>query len=306
MDRVGNRRYGVPLPYHYWTRRDWTAAFDRLGWRVSAWVQPLALYPWLADLVFGRNLHFIALVHPPYPQGDRPQTESTHTPVFWTQNHAGVDELWEDAYLRFETPAEEVRKFLRRLRMIGAMFWPRTSRILEICCGRGSGLVALERLGFEHLEGVDLSPRLLRAYRGPARLYVGDCRHLNLDTASRDIVVVQGGLHHLSDLPEDLRATLSEAHRVLRPGGRFVCVEPWPTAFLHAVHLACRLPLLRAIWPRLDAFGRMVERETPTYASWLSRSAEILSLIEEYFEPDMRRIGWGKLIFSGTRKAWRP
>ena len=31
MDRVGNARHGVALPYNYWSREQWLSAFERLG-----------------------------------------------------------------------------------------------------------------------------------------------------------------------------------------------------------------------------------------------------------------------------------
>jgi hypothetical protein len=40
---------------------------------------------------------------------------------------------------------------------------------VELLCGRGNGLEALAQLGFLRIEGVDLSPRLLRQYKGFAR-----------------------------------------------------------------------------------------------------------------------------------------
>src|SRR5215471_20969153 len=73
---------------------------------------------------------------------------------------------WEAAYLRFETPEEEIRKFIGRLNRLGARQWPREAEIVELFCGRGNGLVALQRLGFTRLEGVDLSPRLIAQYKG--------------------------------------------------------------------------------------------------------------------------------------------
>ena len=101
------------------------------------------------------------------------------------------------------------------------------------------GLHALTRLGFHHVEGVDLSSSLALRYAGPARIHVADCRRLPFVDSSKDIVVVQGGLHHLQELPADLRQTLAEAHRVLRDGGLFLTVEPWSTPFLRFVHLLC-------------------------------------------------------------------
>src|SRR5580700_4855758 len=76
---------------------------------------------------------------------------------------------WEAAYLRFETPEQEIQKFVSRLRKLGADQWPRDAEIVELFCGRGNGLNALERLGFTRLEGVDLSPRLIAEYRGLAK-----------------------------------------------------------------------------------------------------------------------------------------
>src|SRR5437762_12555511 len=49
---------------------------------------------------------------------------------------------WEAAYLRFETPEEEIRKFIGRLNRLGARQWPSDAEIVELFCGRGNGLVA--------------------------------------------------------------------------------------------------------------------------------------------------------------------
>jgi SAM-dependent methyltransferase len=60
MDWVGNARYGVSLPYSYWTPAQWEGAFADLGLTVTERRNSLGLYPWPASLVFGRGLHFIA------------------------------------------------------------------------------------------------------------------------------------------------------------------------------------------------------------------------------------------------------
>jgi SAM-dependent methyltransferase len=60
MDEVGNARHGVALPHNYWPRRRWTEAFTALRLRERSWREDVGLYPWPADLVFGRSLHFIA------------------------------------------------------------------------------------------------------------------------------------------------------------------------------------------------------------------------------------------------------
>lgn len=60
MDRVGNARYGVALPHTYWPKRTWLEAFASLGLTIGEWRQRLGLYPWPANWVFERSLHFIA------------------------------------------------------------------------------------------------------------------------------------------------------------------------------------------------------------------------------------------------------
>jgi len=209
---------------------------------------------------------------------------------------------WETAYLRFETPGEEIRKFLRRFKRLGAERWPRDAQIVDLFCGRGSGLRALERMGFRHLEGVDLSPRLLAEYGGPAKLYCCDCRRLTLADASRDIAVVQGGLHHLPKLPDDLDQTLREVRRILRPGGMFIAVEPWLTPFLRAVHVVAANPIARRLWSKIDALQVMNENEMETYAQWLNQPELVLGCLRRYFEPERCWFRWGKLMFVGRRK----
>jgi SAM-dependent methyltransferase len=60
MDRAGNARHGVSLPYNYWTKETWLAAFDTLGLRVGMWTAKLGLYPRPASWLFDRSLHFVA------------------------------------------------------------------------------------------------------------------------------------------------------------------------------------------------------------------------------------------------------
>ncbi|MBM4133680.1 MAG: class I SAM-dependent methyltransferase [Nitrospira sp.] len=63
MDWVGNARHGVTLPYHYWTEREWQAAFVRLDLTVQSWNGRIGLYPWPAAWLFERSLHFLARLH---------------------------------------------------------------------------------------------------------------------------------------------------------------------------------------------------------------------------------------------------
>jgi SAM-dependent methyltransferase len=207
-------------------------------------------------------------------------------------------EIWEKAYRRFETPDEEIRKFVKRLRGLGADHWPRSSRVVELFCGRGNGLLALSRLGFVDIEGIDLSPRLLALYKGPGKATVGDCRSLPWADGAKDILIVQGGLHHLPDLTDDLERVLTESQRVLAPGGKFVAIEPWLTPFLRGVHVAS-FSSLRTISGKLDAFATMVEHERETYQRWLTSADIICSLFKRYFRVEQFSLSWGKVRFVG-------
>ena len=206
---------------------------------------------------------------------------------------------WEAAYLRFETPEEEIAKFLGRLRRLGAEKWPKDAEIVELFCGRGNGLHALARLGFQRLEGVDLSPRLLAQYHGPAPTQVADCRTLPFSDHSKDVLIVQGGLHHLPTLPGDLERTFSEMRRVLHGDGRVMLVEPWRTPFLTFAHFFSDNPLVRRLSRKLDALATMTEYERPTYENWLSRPEEISGLARKYFVPLHESLRWGKWSFVG-------
>jgi SAM-dependent methyltransferase len=60
MDDVGNRRFGVALPYDYLSEARWHAAFEQLELSVETWIPRLGLYQPPLDWVFGGSLHFVA------------------------------------------------------------------------------------------------------------------------------------------------------------------------------------------------------------------------------------------------------
>ena len=60
MDRVGNARHGVALPFTYWSSAEWTDAFKAAELETIAMTRRLGLYPAPASWVFDRGLHFVA------------------------------------------------------------------------------------------------------------------------------------------------------------------------------------------------------------------------------------------------------
>lgn len=62
MDLVGNAPHGVALPYNYWPQKKWDEAFQALKLEVDVWNEDFKLYPSWVNWVFGRSLHFVALL----------------------------------------------------------------------------------------------------------------------------------------------------------------------------------------------------------------------------------------------------
>ncbi len=65
MDWLGNAAWGVRLPYNYWDGAQWKSALDQLSLQTEEERIALGLYPWWANWLFGRSLHFIARLRLP-------------------------------------------------------------------------------------------------------------------------------------------------------------------------------------------------------------------------------------------------
>ena len=62
MDWFGNARFGVNMPYNYWTHSQWVQAWQELGLTTERVERKLHLYPPPFDSFFGASLHFIAML----------------------------------------------------------------------------------------------------------------------------------------------------------------------------------------------------------------------------------------------------
>ncbi|HEY3283535.1 MAG TPA: class I SAM-dependent methyltransferase [Armatimonadota bacterium] len=111
-------------------------------------------------------------------------------------------------------------------------------RVLELGCGHGALSVILSQRGAQ-VTGVDLGPDLLEAAsllakgQGSSAVFErADIRTLPYPDGTYDLVVGRAILHHVS-VP-DVRQALKECHRVLKPGGRALFVEPVENSALFA------------------------------------------------------------------------
>lgn len=93
-------------------------------------------------------------------------------------------------------------------------------RALDVCCGQGIITAALANLGVQ-ATGVDFSEAMIDLARERvqnASFQLGDATQLDFDDNHFDAVTIGFGLLHIPDAQK----ALSEARRVLKPGGRLV------------------------------------------------------------------------------------
>jgi SAM-dependent methyltransferase len=62
MDWIGNHHHGVPLPYNYQNRSAWNDVFSATPLELKTWEQDIPIYPFPFSGIFGRTLHFVALL----------------------------------------------------------------------------------------------------------------------------------------------------------------------------------------------------------------------------------------------------
>ncbi len=114
-----------------------------------------------------------------------------------------------------------------------------TARVLDVATGTGDLALALARGGSGEVVGVDFSPEMLAAAAGkstaadagdeasrhPTPAWVlADALRLPFPDSAFDACTVAFGLRNMPDY----RAALAEMGRVIRPGGRLVCLELTP------------------------------------------------------------------------------
>jgi demethylmenaquinone methyltransferase/2-methoxy-6-polyprenyl-1,4-benzoquinol methylase len=135
--------------------------------------------------------------------------------------------------------------------------------VMDVACGTGKLSVALaERVGpFGRVLGVDLSPAMIRVARTAhpdlvqLQFEVGNALRLPADDGAFDAATIAFGLRNLADFEAGFR----ELARVVRPGGRIVCLElsmPRPRVWGRVYHALFRrsAPLLGSLFGRRQAY----------------------------------------------------
>jgi demethylmenaquinone methyltransferase/2-methoxy-6-polyprenyl-1,4-benzoquinol methylase len=158
----------------------------------------------------------------------------------------GIHRAWKQVFVSAMNP----RPHQRLLDLAGG-----TGDISFLWLRRGGGPVMLTDINAAML-AVGRDRAIERGLIGDVSLAVADAEHLPLPDRTMDAVSIAFGLRNCTDKD----AVLAEARRVLRPGGRFFCLE-----FSH-VQVAALAPVYDAwsfkVLPRL---GRMVAGDAESY-----------------------------------------
>lgn len=168
------------------------------------------------------------------------------------------------------------------------------ARVLDLCCGTGDVLLALEERGAKPVLGSDFCHPMLveankkvaaRRFRTP--LFEADALALPLADASLDLITVAFGFRNLANYERGMKEML----RVLKPGGVAAVLEfSQPTNRLFA---ALYGPFSGKVLPWV---GGMVSGSRDAY-SYLPESISRFPGAED-LAAQMRRVGFGQVEFE--------
>lgn len=107
----------------------------------------------------------------------------------------------------------------------------KSQRVLDVATGTGDLAFAIRKAGVSEVVGLDYSPEMIvkaieKSGKHPSgvEFVVGDGMHLPFEDASFDACTISFGLRNM----EDYTGAVREMTRILKPGGKFICLEMTP------------------------------------------------------------------------------
>ncbi len=164
---------------------------------------------------------------------------------------AGMHRLWKDAFVTWLRP----RAGMTIVDLAGGT-GDISFRILKYLRDNSADIsIAVSDINHEMLK-VGFERAQTKGYGDKIRWLCADAENLPVDDQSVDAVTVSFGIRNMTDKP----SALGEAFRILKPGGRFMCLEFSRLA----------LPGLSEIYDKysfdiLPKIGRYVARDEPAY-----------------------------------------
>ncbi len=140
-------------------------------------------------------------------------------------------------------------------------------QMLDVATGTGDfAILAANELKPEMLTGIDLSEGMLavarkktaeRRLNDTVKFAKADCLNLPFPDHTFDAVTVAYGIRNFSNLDRGLK----EMHRVLKPGGRFVCIE---------LTAPKQFPMRQLFWLYSHVYmplaGKLISRDSKAYS----------------------------------------
>ena len=156
----------------------------------------------------------------------------------------------------------------RTVRSVSEILANPGARILDVACGTGDLMLALESRGQAQVFGSDFCHPMLvaagkkaREKQSHARFFEADALQLPIASASLDLITIAFGFRNLAKYQQGL----DELLRILRPGGRIAILEfsTPPNALLARLY---------------DFYSRAI---LPILGGWISGSREAYSYLPE-------------------------
>jgi demethylmenaquinone methyltransferase/2-methoxy-6-polyprenyl-1,4-benzoquinol methylase len=168
-----------------------------------------------------------------------------------------------------------------RSRLVSILELKGGEKVLDVCTGTGKlALLLSKKVGEKgSIFGVDFSKEMLSiaskkldARSSNIRFALSDAKNVGFPENSFDAVTVAFGMRNIIDTS----AALKEAHRVLRPGGRFCCLE------LTSPNVSWVKPLYTVYCFKIMPFIAKKVLKTDVPYNYLPRSIEAFPSSEEF------------------------